>query len=213
MATLPLTPFTLQGGCFCNAVRYTISVPALESRPLVTESVKPKNPLGPQGEATKRLPIITIDHCNSCRRVSGTMFECWFICPQTWISFSLLPRSSKGQDEAESRITPASALETLRPGAGLLETTYLSHFSSSKDVHRTFCGRCGTNLTYHDSGDDEMAAEDKWGPNFDVALGTLDKESAEMEGVRPTRQGWHEYGIGWVKQMVGNGDWIGDSGA
>ena len=211
MATLPLIPFTLQGGCFCHAVRYTISVPNLESRPLIP--TKPKYPLGPQGgEATKRLPIITIDHCNSCRRISGSVFECWFVCPQPWVSFSLLRRPSKREDDAESRISPASTLGALRPGSELLETTYLNYFSSSKDVHRTFCGKCGTNLTYYYSGDDdEMAAADQWGPYFDVALGTLDKESAEMEGMTPARQSWDEDGIGWVKQMVGDGHWIGAS--
>jgi hypothetical protein len=202
MTALPITPFILRGGCFCNAVSYTISVPILASRPLIPNP--PRHPLGPQNEVSKHLPIISLDHCNSCRRISGAVIQCWFICPQSWISFSLLSRSKNSTDDAEARISPATALEVLRPGTGLLETTYLSYFSSSKDVHRTFCGKCGTHLTFHYSGgDDEMAAEDKFGPHFDITLGTLDSESAEMEGVRPGRQGWCEDGIGWVKQMVG----------
>lgn len=123
-----------------------------------------------------------------------------------------MPRSTTGSDadanadanaDAEARITPATAVEALRPSKEILETTYLSYFSSSKDVHRTFCGRCGTGLTYHYSGeDDEEAAEDKWGPYFDVALGTLDEESTRVQGVRPTRHGHCDDGIGWVKDMV-----------
>jgi hypothetical protein len=38
------------------------------------------------------------------------------------------------------------------------------------------------------SGDDKkMAKEESWGPNFDVAVGTFEKESIEMEGMRPGR--------------------------
>ncbi|KFY05444.1 hypothetical protein V491_09123 [Pseudogymnoascus sp. VKM F-3775] len=200
MASLPTTPFTLSGGCFCNAVKYTVSVPEFASRPILPKP--PKLPLGPQTEDSKRLPIISIDHCNSCRRVAGTVMQTWFICLQRWTTFSLLPRSATGTD-SETRITPTTAVETLRPSKEILETTYLSYFSSSKDVHRTFCGRCGTGLTFHYSGeDDEFAREDQWGPYFDVALGTLDKDSTKVEGVRPTRHGHCDDGIEWVKEMV-----------
>ncbi|OBT66121.1 hypothetical protein VE03_05129 [Pseudogymnoascus sp. 23342-1-I1] len=200
MAALPTTPFTLSGGCFCNAVKYTISVPDLESRPRIPNP--PKLPLGPQSDVFRHLPIISIDHCNSCRRIAGTVIQSWFICLQRWTTFSLLSRSSTGADD-EARITPTTTVEVLRPGKEILEKTYLSYFSSSKDVHRTFCGRCGTGLTYHYSGEnDELAAEDKWGPYFDIALGTLDEESTKLEGVRPTRHGHCDDGIGWVKEMV-----------
>jgi hypothetical protein len=204
MAALPTTPFTLTGGCFCNAVKYTVSVPDVASRPTLPEP--PKFPLGPQTEDCERLPIISIDHCNSCRRIAGTVIQSWFICLQRWTTFSLLSRSKTGADadaDSEVRITPTTTLDALRPSKEILETTYLSYFSSSKDVHRTFCGRCGTGLTFHYSGeDDEMAAEDKWGPYFDVALGTLDEESTKVEGLRPTRHGHCDDGIGWVKEMV-----------
>jgi hypothetical protein len=128
------------------------------------------------------------------------------------MSFSLLSRSSENQNEAESRISPASTSEVLKPEKELLDSTYLGYFSSSKDVHRVFCGRCGTNFTYHYSGDDAYGGpESDSVPEFDVALGTLDKESAEMEGMRPTRHGWIGDGITWVKEMVGTGSWIGNS--
>lgn len=79
-------------------------------------------------------------------------------------------------------------------------------------MHRIFCGRCGTNFTYHYSGNDVYGGpQDKSVPEFDIALGTLDKESAEMEGMRPTRHGWIGDGIPWVKKMVGIGDWTGVS--
>ncbi|KFY45971.1 hypothetical protein V494_00671 [Pseudogymnoascus sp. VKM F-4513 (FW-928)] len=202
MASLPATPFTLTGGCFCNAVKYTVNVPELAERPTIPNP--PKFPLGPQTEDAKHLPIISIDHCNSCRRVAGSIIQPWFICLQKWTTFSLLPRSATGADAgAEVRIIPAATVDALRTTKEILEKTYLSYFSSSKDVHRTFCGKCGTGLTYHYTGDDdELSQDDKWGPYFDVALGTLDKESTEIQGVRPTRHGHCDDAIGWVKEMV-----------
>ncbi|KFY74610.1 hypothetical protein V499_05357 [Pseudogymnoascus sp. VKM F-103] len=202
MAALPTTPFTLAGGCFCKAVTYTVSVPDVASRPTLPKP--PKFPLGPQTEDCERLPIISIDHCNSCRRIAGTVIQSWFICLQSWTTFYLLPRFTSTRTGASAEILRVrTTAEALIPDKDILETTYLSYFSSSKDVHRTFCGRCGTGLTYHYSGeDDEMAAEDKWGPYFDIALGTLDEESTKVEGLRPTRHGHCDDGIGWVKEMV-----------
>ncbi|KFZ06557.1 hypothetical protein V501_07283 [Pseudogymnoascus sp. VKM F-4519 (FW-2642)] len=202
MAALPTTPFTLTGGCFCKAVEYTVSVPDVASRPTLPKP--PKFPLGPQTEDCERLPIISIDHCNSCRRVAGTVFQSWFICLQRWTTFYLLPRFTVTRTGADTEIRIIlTAAEALIPDKDILEKTYLSYFSSSKDVHRTFCGRCGTGLTFHYSGeDDEMAAEDKWGPYFDVALGTLDEKSTKVEGMKPTRHGHCDDGIGWVKDMV-----------
>ena len=198
MASLPSTPFTLQGGCFCKAISYTISIPALSSRPPLDKP--PVLPFGPQSEASKRLPIIGLDHCNSCRRVSGSIIQCWFICPQRWATFSLLSRSS------EERITSTPTAEVLRPTKELEESTYIKAFDSSTHAHRTFCGRCGTPLSFLYSGeDDEMVKEENWGPHFDIAFATFERESLEVEGMTPGRQGWREDGIGWVKRVFDEG--------
>jgi hypothetical protein len=85
----------------------------------------------------------------------------------------------------------------------LQEKTHLRHFSSSKGVQRTFCGNCGTHLTYYFSEYEEDAPN--WGNHFDIAVGTLEKESVEMEGFRISKQGWVDDGIPWVKKLVGEG--------
>ena len=199
MSSLPSTPFEVHGGCFCNAITYTISIPSLSSRPLLREP--PKRPFGPQTTASERLPIISIDHCNSCRRVAGSIVQVWFICPQKWAAFSLKSRAEGGE-----RITSKSPAEVLRPSKELEETTFVKGFDSSEHAHRIFCGRCGTPLSFLYSGDDdEMRKEQNWGPHFDVALGTFDKESAEIKGMRPSRQGWYADGIPWVKQVLEEG--------
>src|ERR1700712_366835 len=91
MGTLPKEPFTLKGGCFCKAITYTLSVPALESRPLIDRPLA--SLIGPQNEVNERLPWIALDHCNSCRRVSSAIVQSYVIVPLSWAQFSLLPRS------------------------------------------------------------------------------------------------------------------------
>ena len=39
-SAFPATPLTLTGGCFCKSIRYTISVPALDSWPQHQRPVK-----------------------------------------------------------------------------------------------------------------------------------------------------------------------------
>ena len=88
-----------------------------------------------------------------------------------------------------------------------MECTYLRHFEGNKDSHRTFCGRCGTHLTFHFSGGQrEMTKKAGWGLIFDVAAGTLDKESIEMEGFKPSYKGWREDGIPWVVKLLEEGE-------
>lgn len=126
-----------------------------------------------------------------------------------WIAFTLLPRSNSSKAtsaDPASQIKPTT-IEVLRPSKDLLESSYLSYFSSSEDVHRVFCGKCGTHLSFHYSGaDDDKALPGAWGPHFDIALGTFDKESLEMEGIIPARQAWYDDGISWVQRLLKDGE-------
>ncbi|KAK0101151.1 hypothetical protein ONS95_012870 [Cadophora gregata] len=170
MPSLPETPFQLKGGCFCSAIRYTISVPTLQSRPKIPSD--PKREIYPPNAVTERLPMITLDHY-----------------------------------PAVASLDPSSSPEYLMPSKELQEKTYLTHFLSSEDVNRTFCGRCGTHLTYYCSEPVEVGSvREAWGPIFDVANGTIDREGLEMEGFRPSRRGWLDDGIEWVKKLLGEGE-------
>lgn len=40
---------------------------------------------------------------------------------------------------------------------------------------------------------------------FDIAAGTLDKESVEMEGFGPVMQAWKDDGIPWAVKLVSEG--------
>ncbi|KUJ16963.1 uncharacterized protein LY89DRAFT_684953 [Mollisia scopiformis] len=201
MATLPTAAFKLHGGCFCNAITYTISVPDLTSRPL--NPSKPSKPLGPRNEVNARLPCIALDHCTTCRRIPGSILQVWFICPQSWAEFSLQPRS---HDTATTPIK-ISTSEFLLPDKDVQERTWVTGFQSSEFAHRTFCGRCGTHLSFFYTGlDQKLAEEANWGPYFDLVLGSLNKESLEVEGLWPDRQVWVGSGIEWVKQLVAEGE-------
>jgi len=73
--------------------------------------------------------------------------------------------------------------------------------------NRTFCGRCGTHLTFHFTGEPrEMSKRAGWGRILDIPVGTLDKESVEMEGFKPSYQGWIDDGIPWVKRLLKEGE-------
>ncbi|EPE30019.1 Mss4-like protein [Glarea lozoyensis ATCC 20868] len=203
MASLPKTSFTLKGGCFCSAIRYTIQVPPLSARPIIP--VEKDEPIGVQDEVTARLPLIDLDHCNSCRRISGSVLEFWLIIPQSWVRFSLLPK-----DPACGHAEPAT-VDVVTGKSEILESTFLSSYSSSEGVKRSFCGRCGTNLTFHYTalGGMAKAAREKgveWEPHMDVTLGSLDREGLEMEGMRPTEVAFPEDGIGWVKRLLKEGE-------
>jgi len=58
-------------------------------------------------------------------------------------------------------------------------------------------------LTFHFSGEQrEMGKRAGWSLIFDVPVGTLDKESVEMEGFKPSYKSWLDDGISWVKKLL-----------
>jgi hypothetical protein len=202
-ATLPKTPFQLHGGCFCNAIRYTISVPTLsERKPLPQSPVNLDRLMVPVNEVNERMPIISFDHCNSCRRVPGMLVECWFICPLSWVEFTLQPRESG--DEKEKEVIKVETLAYLQEDESLAERAWVTHFKSSENSNRTFCGKCGTHLTFYRTGPITPLRQ-ALGQFLDIAVGTLDKESVEMEGFGPSMQAWADHGISWVLKLVKDG--------
>jgi hypothetical protein len=214
MAFLPPNPLDLHGGCFCGAIRYTINVPALEDRPLVPNMLK--TPIGSDKMVDTRWPTIELDHCDSCRHAAGAIIQCWLICPAPWISWSLLKRSSNvgpaqsplpaSRNEQSEGREAFSAVDVSHPTGSkkqeALADTYLSSFSTSNTVHRAFCGRCGTNLTYYY----EQEPSDERVPRIDITVGSLDTSSLTATGVRPDRHGWWSDGVEWVQKLLFAGD-------
>lgn len=80
---------------------------------------------------------------------------------------------------------PAVAWVIVRRGDFILETGTLVRFRSSPHVERTFCGRCGTAVTYErtDRGSD-----------IDIQTATLD----DPDAFPPVREIWLEEKIAWM---------------
>jgi hypothetical protein len=190
MSSIPADAFTLHGGCDCTAIRYTISVPTLPSRPIL--------PGKDISGAELRPPQIFFDHCNKCRRVSGALVQAWFTCPQDWVEWSIATENPSIPAEEPARETFATK-DVVHSKLG---STLAVNYASSPEVTRSFCGRCGTNLLYVFEGREKTDSI----PMIDLVLGSLDAESLEMEGVRPDRHFYWESGIGWVKNLVTEGD-------
>lgn len=73
-------------------------------------------------------------------------------------------------------------------------------YNSSPECWRTFCTKCGSNLTY-------VCMEKRAGvQKFDIVFGSLDRESLEKPGVRPTSHLYCRYGISWVMELLQEGD-------
>ena len=203
--TLPKTPFQLHGGCFCNAIRYTISVPELSERKEIPKfGATPDRLLVPLNEVNERMPIITLDHCNSCRRVPGVILDSWLICPTSWVEFTLQPRDTSSSSGDENNPIKVESMGYLQEDDTLPGRTYVTHFKSSEHSNRTFCGKCGTHLTFLFAGP-KSPLRDALGEFFDIAVGTLDKESLGMEGFGPVMEVWAGEGISWVVKLVKEG--------
>ncbi|KAL3426828.1 hypothetical protein PVAG01_00337 [Phlyctema vagabunda] len=193
---LPATAFTLTGGCFCKSIRYAISVPALEARPRHERPAK--NSSGELSESLQRWPVVSFDHCNSCRKIAAAIVQPWLIFPTSWASWTLVSKAP-----GEEAIKPTT-IEVLKPSEHLKAKTHVSYFSSSEEVNRIFCGKCGTGLTFFCDGEDPQ--KPSYGTVFDIALGSLDDECLKIPGMRPRRQSWVGSGISWVKNLLANGD-------
>ena len=205
---LPKFPFTLHGGCNCRAIRYKISVPPFADRP-----VTPYRTLGADvGDA--RVPFVTIDHCNDCRRATSSILPMALITETATVEISCLPTDTvtqtEGADRSKADVSDddrhwENAGLVARDDAGLTVTsTTLGHYISSPGRNRWFCTHCGTPLAYTIS--DNVIPKD-WGwPNmFDVWLGTLDREDLEKDYMQPERMLWCHCGVGWIKELSMNG--------
>lgn len=247
MAFLPPEPLTLHGGCFCKAIRYTIQIPSLEHRPILPGAVDTNVPshLRNHGQLNEnasveetlptKFPVVTMDHCQSCRTVSGGIIQCWIISPLEWVKWDLLPRepsqkpsyrhdhaASASDDRAspvqnnpeseiqwldvpsievvarETKMTLTTATST---ATGIsTENTYMNYLHSTDKVTRTFCSRCGTNLTFFF----DRPTSSPVPPIVDITVGSLDAES--LSAIHPDRHGWWASGVPWVQRLFRNGD-------
>ena len=188
---LPDHPFTIYGGCNCRAVRYKIDVPQLSSRPL--------HPFSPADNQV-RLPMVTTDHCNDCRIATGSILPTWICVPAEMISVSARP--APPFDPASPKIKSNDgpwqpAMTVLQADGSGAQGTTLRFFGSSPKRTRTFCGHCGTNLTYA-----IFPMVEGFPDIFDTILATVDREDLENGWLAPDRHCWWSKGVPWVQSLV-----------
>ena len=198
---LPDSPLTIHGGCNCRAIRYEINIPALSNRPF-----------HPYSDNSVRLPFIVVCHCNDCRRASGTLTLAGICNPTEFLRISLLPRSSPLPSLQQTRVEPQNddaerpwvpARDVFKPSNVLIapSDSFLASYKPSEGVTRTFCARCGTNVTYS-----RHPMPEGWPEMLDILMGTVDREDLERDELRPERHVWWDKGIGWVRALFSEGD-------
>ena len=191
---LPEHALTIHGGCNCRAIRYCIEIPQLSSRPLHPFST-PDNPV--------HLPMIAADHCNDCRSATGSILPTWICVPAEMMTVSLRP--APPPDPTSPKVASnhgpwRSAMDVLKAGAPEVEGSTVRWFGSSPKRTRTFCGHCGTNLTYA-----IYPMVEGFPDIFDTVLGTVDRADLEKDWLTPERQCWWDKGIPWVQGLVCDG--------
>lgn len=191
----PSNAFKISGGCHCEAIRYTVSVPELQAR-----SQTPYRTPGATAEdvgGDLRLPMVAIDHCNNCRRATGALLPMALITETTWSSVTCISKSNEGQN-IELSAAELFDWETVKE-----KDVHLTVYKSTPQRSRWFCSRCGTNIAYTvDKG--ALPVEWGWPDMLDIWLGTVDREDLEGLGP-PERMLWCENGIPWIRELARNG--------
>jgi hypothetical protein len=199
---LPDEALRVEGGCNCGAIRYCIAIPTRAERQL--------HPLAPAGAAI-HMPFLVLDHCNDCRRATGSILPAWLCAPLDMCSVSLVAASSAilaskatervGQAKEQSgQWTPAAEVFTpTQAPTALTRDHFLTSFESSDQRWRWFCGRCGTNVAY-------TAAMPAGFPSMlDITLGSVDRRYLDSNALVPERHLWWDYGIGWIRRLATEG--------
>ena len=193
---LPNEPLTIQGGCNCRAIRYKIDIPAISDRPLHFAR-------GSQDQDKVHLPMVVIDHCNDCRRATGSILPFWICAPISMVATSCIARSSSiYQPKADTNPTATEwlpATEIFNPNTASANTL-LTFYESSEGRRRSFCGRCGTNLAYS-----IFPTPEGWPEMLDVVLGTVDREYLQGHHLAPERQLWWDCGVDWIRTFTNEG--------
>ena len=90
-----LARLTITGGCNCRSIVYRIAIPPLEERPL-HPNCDPNSGLSPIHQ-----PYIFADHCNDCRRATGSIVPACISGPLDYVSVSLHVATEGTQSKQE----------------------------------------------------------------------------------------------------------------
>ena len=191
----PKEPFTLAGGCACRRIRYSIDVPAHDSRALMPYKSGPDADVG-----DIRLPWPVFCSCNDCRRHTASVLPGGLVTEAKTLTFSILPRDVCSESEnADDRRSYQPALEVLNDEVQQSASSALGIYDSSPGKRRYFCSFCGTPLAYTSHG---VIKQLGWSPVVDLWLATADRQSLEREWMQPKQRVHGHFAIPWVKSML-----------
>lgn len=182
---LPQHALVLHGGCNCGAVRYRVEIPE--------NSKRPTNPVS-NGDVT--FPVVLTDHCNDCRKALGSILPTWICVPAPMMSCILEPIVADSDSPPSGDKAWLPVTNFFYPGPQS-EKYWLRFYKSSERTTRSFCGKCGTNLTYSIPN-----LGQGWPDMFDVVLGTLDKGDLENDWMAPDRHCWVSCEIPWISKLT-----------
>jgi len=193
MAPLPPEAFTINGGCNCGAIRYSVKVPVHSER-------KPTPYRANDADIGDiRLPMLFICHCNGCRSSSSGIVLAGIAADMETLEVAVKPTAA-----SEPAWMPAS--EVFDKEAVLADTsTALAVYESSPTKSRWFCRRCGTPFGYSIDAEHPAYAEWKWPPMFDLYMGTVDRADLERDWMVPDRRMWCEPGVPWIRKLIAEG--------
>ncbi|KAM5344353.1 hypothetical protein ACJ41O_012890 [Fusarium nematophilum] len=196
----PDNTFTLQGGCKCKAVRFSVSAPAFADRA--------RSPYRTPGgdlpdSAQPRFPMSVVCHCNDCRAATAQIGVHGILTHAPTAGIAVSDHDgpdSKGNDD--SRIWtpwPSMSLEFSADKAGPLK-----RYESSAGRWRYFCGICGSPIGY-EVDPSSLPAELNWPHVVVLWTGALDRSVLEEDWARPEHVMFTSFGIPWVREQVKNG--------
>ncbi|KAJ4247436.1 hypothetical protein NW762_013111 [Fusarium torreyae] len=205
---LPDDATTVTGGCSCGAIRYRISIPVLDDRPL--------DPMSPPDVAS-RLPDTITCQCNDCRRSTGSFLPIGLVdVPAPMLTVSAISRDTESSivsgrimdvlacdydttkvDAGRPPYVPAMevfrATEESRSWLRFFHTT-----NADKSWSRSFCGRCGTHVCFHFKLIPECCHGGKlpngWQDAFHLYLGGIDRVFLEKDWFTPSTEVMFQYG-------------------
>lgn len=219
---LPDHAVELKGGCDCGAIRYKISIPPVEGRPLSLSKPGPTFDSPPPHIA--KAPHIAVCFCNSCRAASSSFAPAYIGNPAYMVTVSCLPQADEPSDVSlegvkrlverdqvrsdEGRPPFVPAVEVMRPGAPGARGTWVRFYRGAGCngfASRSFCGRCGTSVGYHfnmfAATNPRITRADGWEDIMDICLGTVDREDLEKPYMQPER--WYNWptALPWIQEL------------
>ncbi|RSM07248.1 hypothetical protein CEP52_005355 [Fusarium oligoseptatum] len=189
----------------CRAVRFKVSVPPFEDRPLspyktpgleLPDSVQP------------RFPMSVLCHCNGCRAATAQIGVSGMPTHAPTVSVSVLgPKTGSDGSLAapvsdDERTWTSWASMSSKFSAD--ETSPLKRYESSPGRWRYFCGVCGSPIGY-EVDPTSLPAELNWPHVVMLWTGALDRSILEKDWVRPDHIMFTSFGIPWVREQVKNG--------